>query len=42
MGTFRVMDTDPLVTGVGADSSSEEGAFDNAGRKARETLDGTS
>ena len=39
VGTYVVADTDPLITGVGADALSEEEALHNAQDKVREVLD---
>ena len=39
VGTFIVEEADPPVRGTGADATSEEGALDNAVRKAKEVLD---
>lgn len=39
VGTFGIEATDPPVRGVGADSNREDGAFDSAERKAKETID---
>lgn len=40
IGTFQVANSDPPVSGTGADSDSEEGALMNAERAAKERLGG--
>lgn len=39
VGTYRILGTDPPVTGTAADSNSEEGALTNAENTAREKVD---
>ena len=39
VGTFLVPDTDPLIRGEGGDANTEEVAFDNAARRAKEAVD---
>jgi len=41
VGTFIIVaDTDPPIRGSGADSSTAEGALENAERTAKELIDG--